>query len=202
MMKKLMLGAAASALIVSGALAAPPPNGKPNSSPPATMQKATPPAAQSKSTPPAAQGQEKNAQNGQATAKPKFVASQKPDQFLASNFKGTDVIGSDGKKIGDISDILFDKDGKIEAYVISVGGFLGVGAKEVAMPPSAFQVETGKHNTKKLKLAMTQKQLKQGQKFTAYSPPKTHATTTGSGGLGGGGAMGGAMHHPAGGGMR
>ena len=42
--------------------------------------------------------------------------SQKPDQWLASKFKGTDVIGSDDKKIGDVSDILFDKDGKIEAY--------------------------------------------------------------------------------------
>ena len=29
--------------------------------------------------------------------------SQKPDQWLASNFKGTDVLGADDKKIGDVS---------------------------------------------------------------------------------------------------
>jgi len=175
MTKKLMLGAALSALLVSGALAQAP------------DMKPTPPAAAQKSTPPAAK-------NDQAS-QPKFVASQKPDQFLASNFKGTDVMGSDGKKIGDVSDILFDKDGKIEAYVVSVGGFLGMGAKEVAMPPSAFTVQTGKNNEKKLQLSMTQNDLKQAQKFTAYSPPKP-ASTTGAGGLGGGGM------HPSGGGLK
>ena len=39
-----------------------------------------------------------------------------------------------------MSDILFDKDGKIEAYVVGVGGFLGIGAKDVALAPSAFQI--------------------------------------------------------------
>ena len=53
--------------------------------------------------------------------------SERSDQFLASKFKGTDVIGSDEQKIGDVSDILFDKDGKIEAYVMGIGGFLGIG---------------------------------------------------------------------------
>jgi uncharacterized protein YrrD len=48
-------------------------------------------------------------------------------------FKGTDVVGSDNEKIGDVSDILFDKSGKVEAFVISVGGVLGVGAKEVPL---------------------------------------------------------------------
>ena len=41
-----------------------------------------------------------------------FVSSQKPDQFLASKFNGTDVVGSDDQKVGDVSDILFDKDGQ------------------------------------------------------------------------------------------
>lgn len=122
--------------------------------------------------------------------------SQKPDQFLASNFKGTDVMGSGNKKIGDVSDIPFDKDGKIAAYVISIGGFLGMGAKEVALPPSAFQVEQGKKGeSPKLRLSMTQKQLKEAQNFKPYSPPKP-ATTTGAGGAMGGGAPlgGGGMH--------
>jgi hypothetical protein len=35
---------------------------------------------------------------------------------LASKFKGTDVIGSDNQKIGDVGDILFDKSGKFEAF--------------------------------------------------------------------------------------
>ena len=78
-----------------------------------------------------------------AASSAKFVNSQKSDQFLASKFKGTDVIGNDNEKIGDVSDILFDKSGKIEAYVVGVGGFLGIGAKDVALAPSAFQVVPG-----------------------------------------------------------
>ena len=193
MMKKLMLGAAMSALLVSGAMAetsSPGPKANPPAatklSPPATAKSTAP--VDVKSNPPAA------AKNDAGAAQPNFVMSQKPDQFLASNFKGTDVMGGDNKKIGDVSDILFDQDGRIEAYVISVGGFLGMGAKEVALPPSAFQVEPGKKGgSPKLRLSMTQKQIKEAQNFKPYSPPRP-ATTTGAGGAMGGAPLGGGMH--------
>ena len=108
----------------------------------------------------------------------KFINSQKPDQYLASKFRGTDVVGADNQKIGDISDILFDKSGKIEAYVVSVGGFLGLGSKHVAVEPNSFQVVSGdksKNESDKLKLSMTKDQLKQAANFEAYQPPR--ATT-------------------------
>jgi hypothetical protein len=109
-----------------------------------------------------------------------FVTSQKPDQWLASKFKGTNVLGADNESIGDISDILFDKDGKIEAYVISVGGFLGMGAKEVALAPSSFDVIPGQNGkTDMLKLSLNKEELKQAQNFARYEPPRP--TTTGSG---------------------
>ncbi|MGE3147016.1 MAG: PRC-barrel domain-containing protein, partial [Pseudorhodoplanes sp.] len=65
-----------------------------------------------------------------------FVNTQKPDQMLSSKFIGTDVVGSNDEKIGDVSDVLFDKDGKIHAYIVGVGGFLGIGAKGVAISPN------------------------------------------------------------------
>ena len=111
----------------------------------------------------------------------KFVNAQRPDQFLASKFKGTDVIGTDDKKIGDVSDILFDKDGKIEAYVVGVGGFLGIGSKDVALAPTAFQVVAGdksKNESDKLRLAMTKDQLKEAANFEPYKEPRS---TTGMG---------------------
>ena len=114
-------------------------------------------------------------------ASAKFINSQKPDQFLASKFKGTDVVGADDEKIGDVSDILFDKAGKIEAYIVSVGGFLGIGSKHVALAPSAFQVVAGdksKNESDKLKVAMTKDQLKQAANFEPYKAPRT---TTGMG---------------------
>jgi uncharacterized protein YrrD len=122
------------------------------------------------------------------------VTTQSPDQFLASKFKGMDVVGSDDKKIGDVSDILFDKEGKIEAYIVSVGGFLGVGAKDVALAPTAFEVVKGSEGSSdKLKLAMSKDELKQAQNFEPYKEPAK--TTTGAGARPGG-------MSPAGGGMK
>ena len=105
----------------------------------------------------------------ESSGKMNFVSSQKPDQWLASKFKGTDVLGSDNQKIGDVSDILFDKTGKVEAFVISVGGFLGVGSKEVALAPSSFDVVPGENGSSaKLKISATKDQLKDAQNFAHY----------------------------------
>src|SRR4029078_8342583 len=115
------------------------------------------------------------------SADAKFVNSQRQDQYLASKFKGTDVIGSDDKKIGDVSDILFDKDGKIEAYVVGVGGFLGIGSKDVALAPNAFQVVPGdksKNESDKLRLSMTQDELNKAANSEPYKAP---SSTTGMG---------------------
>jgi sporulation protein YlmC with PRC-barrel domain len=42
-------------------------------------------------------------------------------------------------KIGQIADVLINKDGKIDAFIVSVGGFLGIDSKDVAVPFSAVQ---------------------------------------------------------------
>lgn len=116
------------------------------------------------------------------------VTQQRPDQYLASKFRGTDVISPDNQKIGDVTDILFDKNGKIEAYIVSVGGFLGIGAKDIALAPSQFQVVPAEGNTsyERLKLSMTKDQLQQMAGFEPYTPPVPARQTTGAGGIGGG----------------
>lgn len=44
------------------------------------------------------------------------------------------------KKIGTVKDVLVDKSGKITALIVGVGGFLGVGEKDVAVPFDAVQM--------------------------------------------------------------
>jgi sporulation protein YlmC with PRC-barrel domain len=157
MLKKLMLTTAVSALMIGGAMA--------------------------QTTPSPAPAPSASAQSGTTGS----VTQQKPDQYLASKFRGTDVVGADNQKIGDVTDILFDKNGKIEAYIVSVGGFLGIGAKDVAVEPSKFQVMAAEGATsyERLKLSMTKDQLQQMASFEPYSPPAPARTTTGAGGLGG-----------------
>jgi len=161
MLKKLMITTAIGGLMIGSAFAA-----EDTKSPTATA----PAPSSSMSTP------------ATSATSAKFVSSQRQDQFLASKFKGTNVIGTDDKKIGDVSDILFDKDGKIEAYVVGVGGFLGIGSKDVALAPSAFQIVAGdksKNESDKLRLSMTKDQLKEAANFEPYKEPRQ---TTGMGG--------------------
>jgi len=180
MTKKLMIGAAIGALMASTALAQAPSSPSSSSSAPPAAAPASPSAA---------------APAQPSAGKADFVTSQKPDQWLATKFRGTEVLGADNQKIGDVSDILFDKSGSIQAYVVSVGGFLGMGAKEVALAPNSFDVVPGQNGAApKLKISMSKEQLTQAQNFARYEPPRP--TTTGSGpagGLGGSRPMGGGM---------
>ena len=68
-----------------------------------------------------------------------FLSSVSGDQVRFSKLKGLDVYGPNNEKIGDLRDVLLAHDGKAEAAVIGVGGFLGVGEKEVAVPFSTLQ---------------------------------------------------------------
>jgi hypothetical protein len=164
MLKKLMISAAVSALMVSGAMA--------QASPPAN-----PPAAKADAAP---------------LNDAKFVAAQSTDQWVFSKFKGTDVVGPDSAQIGSVNDLLFDRNGKILAFIVGVGGFLGIGEKSVAIDMSAFQVipadtaTTGAGGNAggnsavsgnndptnvKLKVSWTKDQLKNAPDFQYYRPP-------------------------------
>ncbi|HZW47963.1 MAG TPA: PRC-barrel domain-containing protein [Microvirga sp.] len=57
-----------------------------------------------------------------------------PGQWRASQIEGLDVYNQNNEKIGDISEMLVDQSGKIQAVVIGVGGFLGIGERNVAIP--------------------------------------------------------------------
>ena len=196
MLKKLMITTALSGLMIGAAVAqSSTPADRPASPPAATpsapspdSSKATPstPSAERAATPSTPSPSSSAMTSGSGSGSAQVINSQKPDQFLASKFKGTDVIGADNEKIGDVSDILFDKSGKIEAFIVSVGGFLGMGAKDVALPPTAFQVTPGdksKNEADKLRLSMSKDQLKQAANFEPYTPPRA---TTGMGAPGGG----------------
>src|SRR5262245_66203826 len=42
------------------------------------------------------------------------------------------------QKIGDVTDLLVDRNGRITTAIVAVGGFLGIGDKDVAVPYSAI----------------------------------------------------------------
>ncbi len=155
MLKKFMITTAAAALMAGAAFAQTPMPPTPSPQAPAAKQSAAPAAGH------------------------QIITEQKADQLLFSKFKGTDVVGAANEKIGSISDVLFDKDGKVLAYVIGVGGFLGIGAKDVALNPASFQLQAATdRESMKLKLSMSKEELQQAAEFKPYREP---ARTTGIG---------------------
>ncbi|TCQ29181.1 PRC-barrel domain-containing protein [Rhizobium sp. PP-CC-3G-465] len=58
----------------------------------------------------------------------------------ADKLIGTPVKVADDTKIGEVGDVILAKDGKLEAYIIDVGGFLGIAQKPVAMSAANIQV--------------------------------------------------------------
>jgi hypothetical protein len=76
-----------------------------------------------------------------------FVEKQTASEVLGSDFIGTPVNGKEGQPIGKIANLVFGPEGSIELAVIGVGGFLGVGEKDVAVPFDAIKSDTvnGKH---------------------------------------------------------
>ena len=57
-----------------------------------------------------------------------------------SDYYKQSVYDTRDNKIGDVNDLLLDKNGKIAAVIVGVGGFLGMGEKNVAVPFSSLKV--------------------------------------------------------------
>ena len=54
-------------------------------------------------------------------------------QWRASKLMGLNVYNDANEKLGDINELILDKDGKVSAVVIGVGGFLGMGEHDIAV---------------------------------------------------------------------
>jgi sporulation protein YlmC with PRC-barrel domain len=66
------------------------------------------------------------------------------DQILASRLMGETIYTSneaDAGSLGDVNDLVLSKDGRVQAVVIGVGGFLGIGDKNVAVPFDRLQIQ-------------------------------------------------------------
>jgi len=54
--------------------------------------------------------------------------------WRASKVVGLNVYNDQNQNVGSINDLLMDKSGNIKAAVLSVGGFLGMGSRYIAIP--------------------------------------------------------------------
>jgi sporulation protein YlmC with PRC-barrel domain len=67
-----------------------------------------------------------------------FLTGMPDGSIRISGIKGTEVIGSDIRRLGTIEDFVLDRSGAVAAVVIGTGGLLGLGEKKVAVPYAAL----------------------------------------------------------------
>ncbi|MFL4990215.1 MAG: PRC-barrel domain-containing protein [Microvirga sp.] len=76
-----------------------------------------------------------SASMGQSSATSgQFMTKMETNQIMASDLIGTRVVSANNESIGDINDVIVDRNGQVMAAVVGVGGFLGIGEKDVAVP--------------------------------------------------------------------
>lgn len=83
---------------------------------------------------------------------------------LSSKLTGRDIYNKDNKDIGTIKDIALNPNGRAAAYIVSVGGFLGVGEHYVAVNPEALNIAY-KDNKWHAEMNATAEQLKSAPEF-------------------------------------
>ena len=67
-----------------------------------------------------------------------------PDEIRASKMLGSTVYDVQNRNIGSVKDLVFDKNGKVDAVVVDVGSFLGMGGKFVAVPISDIKTDNNR----------------------------------------------------------
>jgi sporulation protein YlmC with PRC-barrel domain len=95
------------------------------------------------------------------------------DEIRASKMIGSAVYDVQNRKIGSVDDVILNKNGKVDAVVIDVGSFLGMGGKDVAVLPS-----DSKTDNNRLTLDRTKEQLQQMASYNLENKNTGAGTST------------------------
>ncbi len=114
--------------------------------------------------------------------RPTFVA-QNPDDMVASKLIGSSVVNGANETIGQIADFVLDQKGAVKAWIIGVGGFLGIGSKYVAVDPSVLKLDRTDGKTLQARIDTTKDQLRAAPEYVylGKEPPKGAAPASPAG---------------------
>ena len=113
------------------------------------------------------------------TAAPRAPRPNPLTQEDVSKITGTEVLGSDNKKIGSIDTVLMNPQSKsIDRLVVKAGGVLGVGGRDVALPVDQFNWDT---THEAFRLAKTTDELKAMPEWSAASIGSSAGSSVGGG---------------------
>ena len=99
-----------------------------------------------------------------------------PGQIRATQMDGSTVYDAQNQKVGDVKDIILDRDGKVAAVVLDVGAFLGIGGKNVAIGMSDLKITQDDNNKPRFTVDMTKDQLKSAQAYDLNGPSRNSSS--------------------------
>lgn len=77
----------------------------------------------------------------------------------ADELIGTPVYGAQDENLGEVNDVIVSRDGMVEAFILDVGGFLGIGAKPVAIDVTTLEIKKDENDALHIYTDYTQEQL-------------------------------------------
>jgi sporulation protein YlmC with PRC-barrel domain len=93
------------------------------------------------------------------------IPAREPTMVLGSSLLNMSVYGPDDSSIGEVEEILIKSDGKIESLVVGVGGFLGIGEKNVALPMERFKVIPQADGQARINVSASEDELRNAPEF-------------------------------------
>jgi sporulation protein YlmC with PRC-barrel domain len=112
------------------------------------------------------------------------IVLQDENSILASTLIGSTVYTPADETVGDINDVIVGLDGKVQGVVIGVGGFLGLGEKDVAVKMDQITVQPQDANKSNVRLILnsTKADLEAAPEFKSVAAQnrETESTSTGS----------------------
>jgi sporulation protein YlmC with PRC-barrel domain len=106
-----------------------------------------------------------------------YVTNVAADQMLASDITGMSVVNAGGEELGKINDLVVDQSGKPAAALIGVGGFLGIGEKNVGIPFDQLQFAMNEKNEHVARLDGATKETLEAAPAFVYTEGDTAANT-------------------------
>jgi PRC-barrel domain len=104
-----------------------------------------------------------------------YIPTQASEEDLASNWIGKSLYNGSDENLGDINDILIGQDGNIRAVIVGVGGFLGIGEKDVAVSFNAIEPRADENGDVTLYLNATQEQLESAPEFETLADARARS---------------------------
>lgn len=88
------------------------------------------------------------------------------DQLSADNLMGRTVYSANDENIGEVGDVLLTSDNQVEGFILDVGGFLGMGEKQVAISPENLDIRADADGELTIFTPFTEEQLEAQKEYS------------------------------------